>query len=165
MKNDTLWTLNNSCLITVTDKRNLVVSRPDKRCFNTLHIYLAQSITLISAIAPPLISAIVIGPKNPYRSDTNLNPIENLLLDLRRAVYVWSPCSLTEPNQFCKEWSKIAASRCATLIETYPHRLSAVIVAKVAATKYWLERGQYLSKSLILHNVFLINWHYFCGNS
>lgn len=55
--------------------------------------------------------------------------MENLLLDLKRAV------QLTEPEQFCKdEWSKTVASRCASLIETFPHRLSAVIAAKGAST-------------------------------
>lgn len=63
-------------------------------------------------------------------SNPDLNPIENLWLDLKSAVYVRSLCSLPEPKQFCKEWNKIAASRCATLIETYPHGLSAVIEAK-----------------------------------
>lgn len=67
----------------------------------------------------------------------DLNPIENLWLDLKRAVHAQSSCNLTELEQFCKEeWSKIAVSRCASLIETYPHRLSAVIAAKGASTKY-----------------------------
>ncbi|MGH0128008.1 UNVERIFIED_CONTAM: hypothetical protein FKN15_062415 [Acipenser sinensis] len=32
---------------------------------------------------------------------------------------------------------KIAGSRCAKLVETYPKRLTAVIAAKGASTKYW----------------------------
>ena len=39
---------------------------------------------------------------------------------------------------------------------------SAVIAAKVASTKYWLEWGEYLTwNHLFLHYIFLINWHYF----
>ena len=64
-------------------------------------------------------------------------PIENVWLDLKRAVHARSPRNLTGLEQFCKEeWSKIAVSRCASLIETHPHRLSAVISAKCASTKY-----------------------------
>uniref|UniRef100_A0A8C9ZXN2 Tc1-like transposase DDE domain-containing protein n=1 Tax=Sander lucioperca TaxID=283035 RepID=A0A8C9ZXN2_SANLU len=67
----------------------------------------------------------------------DLNPIENLWLDLKRAVHARSPSNLTELELFCKEeWRKIAVSRCASLIETYPHRLSALIAAKGASTKY-----------------------------
>ena len=51
----------------------------------------------------------------------HLNPIKNLWLDLKRAVHSQSPCNLTELEQFIKEeWSEIAVSRCASLIETYP---------------------------------------------
>ena len=54
----------------------------------------------------------------------DFNPLENLWLDLKRAVYARSPCNLTEPEQFCREdWGKIAVSVCARLIETNPHRL------------------------------------------
>lgn len=67
----------------------------------------------------------------------DLNPIENLWLDLKRAVHARYPRNLTELEQFCKEeWSKIAVGRCTRLIETYPHRLTAVIAAKGASTKY-----------------------------
>ena len=62
----------------------------------------------------------------------DLNPIEKLWLDLKRAVHARSPSNLTELELFCKEeWRKIALSRCASLIETYPHRLSAVMQPKV----------------------------------
>ena len=38
---------------------------------------------------------------------------------------------------------------------------SAVIAAKVASTKYWLEWGEYLTwNHLFLHYIFLMNWHY-----
>lgn len=54
----------------------------------------------------------------------DLNPTENLWLDLKRAVHTRSPQNLAEFEQFCKEeWSKVVVSRCASLIETYQHRL------------------------------------------
>ena len=51
----------------------------------------------------------------------DLNPIENLWQDLKIAVHQRSPSNLTELEQFCQEeWAKIAGSRCAKLVETYP---------------------------------------------
>ena len=45
------------------------------------------------------------------------------------AVYQRSPRNETELEQFCtEEWEK--------LVETYPNRLTAVIAAKGASTKY-----------------------------
>ena len=79
----------------------------------------------------------------------DLNPIENLWPDLKRAVHSRSPCNLTELEMFWKEeWGKIAVSRCAKLIETYPCGHKAVIAAKGASTKYWLEGGEYLCNQL-----------------
>ena len=67
----------------------------------------------------------------------DLNPVENLWQDLKIAVHQRSPSNLTELEQFCQEeWAKIAGSRCAKLVETYPKRLTAVIAAKGASTKY-----------------------------
>ena len=67
----------------------------------------------------------------------DLNPIENMWKELKIAVHQRSPSNLTELEQFCKEeWAKIAVSRCAKLVETYPNRLMAVIAAKGASTKY-----------------------------
>lgn len=67
----------------------------------------------------------------------DLNPIENLWMDLKRAVHRRSPRNLTELEQFCKEeWANIPQSRCAKLVETYPKRLMAVIKAKGGSTKY-----------------------------
>ena len=67
----------------------------------------------------------------------DLNPIENLWGDLKRAVHKRCPRNLTDLERFCKEeWDKIPISRCATLIDSYPKRLSAVIKAKGASTKY-----------------------------
>ena len=42
----------------------------------------------------------------------------------------------------------IAVSRCAGLIESDPHRLSAATEAKGAFTKYWLEGDEYLCSHL-----------------
>uniref|UniRef100_A0AAR2L4R7 Tc1-like transposase DDE domain-containing protein n=1 Tax=Pygocentrus nattereri TaxID=42514 RepID=A0AAR2L4R7_PYGNA len=67
----------------------------------------------------------------------DLNPIEHLWGDLKRAVHRRCPRNLSDLEGFCKEeWANIATSRCATLIGSYPKRLSAVIKAKGAATKY-----------------------------
>uniref|UniRef100_A0A8C6WRL2 Tc1-like transposase DDE domain-containing protein n=1 Tax=Neogobius melanostomus TaxID=47308 RepID=A0A8C6WRL2_9GOBI len=68
----------------------------------------------------------------------DLNPIEYLWLDLKRAVHARYPRNLPELEQLSskEKWSKIAVCRCARLIETYPHRLRAVIAAKGTSTKY-----------------------------
>ncbi|MGH0130460.1 UNVERIFIED_CONTAM: hypothetical protein FKN15_035187 [Acipenser sinensis] len=67
----------------------------------------------------------------------DLNPIENLWKDLKTAVHKRSTSNLRELEQICQEeWAKIAPSRCAKLVETYPKRLAAVIAAKGASTKY-----------------------------
>nr|ACO14502.1 Transposable element Tcb1 transposase [Esox lucius] len=67
----------------------------------------------------------------------DLNPIERLRGDLKRAVQRRCPNNLTDLEHFCKEeWANIATSRCAMLIDSYPKRLSAVIKSKGASTKY-----------------------------
>ena len=64
------------------------------------------------------------------------NPIENLWHDLKIAVSQHSTCNFTVLEQFCtEEWANVAPSRCATLVETHPNRLSAVIAVKGASTK------------------------------
>uniref|UniRef100_A0AAR2JPU3 Tc1-like transposase DDE domain-containing protein n=1 Tax=Pygocentrus nattereri TaxID=42514 RepID=A0AAR2JPU3_PYGNA len=61
----------------------------------------------------------------------DLNPIEHLWGDLKRAVHRRCPHNLSDLERFCKEeWANIATSRCATLIGSYPKRLSAVIKTK-----------------------------------
>ncbi len=56
----------------------------------------------------------------------------------RGAVHARFRSKLTELVIFChQEWTEIAVSRRASLIETSPHRLSAVIAAKGACTN-WL---------------------------
>jgi len=67
----------------------------------------------------------------------DLNPIEMLWQDLKRAVHARGPSNLTQLKQFCKEeWSKIPQSRCKRLIDGYKKRLHQVIAAKGGATSY-----------------------------
>ncbi|MCJ8729688.1 hypothetical protein PDJAM_G00109390 [Pangasius djambal] len=56
----------------------------------------------------------------------DLNPIENLWGDLKRAVHRRCPRTLTDLERFCsEEWANIAKSRCAMLIDSHPKTLSA----------------------------------------
>ena len=67
----------------------------------------------------------------------DLNIIEHLWGDLKRAVHAQQPSNLTELEMFCKEeWSKIHSSRIQTLITGYKKHLEAVISAKGGSTKY-----------------------------
>ena len=67
----------------------------------------------------------------------DLNPIENLWWDLKKAVARRRPKNLTELEAIAKEeWAKIPLKRCQTLVERYSSRLHDVIAAKGAATKY-----------------------------
>ncbi|KAJ7309060.1 hypothetical protein JRQ81_008352 [Phrynocephalus forsythii] len=67
----------------------------------------------------------------------DLNFIEYLWGDLKRAVHRKRPCNLTDLEHYCKEeLAYIAKSICAILIDKYPKRLSAVIKSKGASTKY-----------------------------
>uniref|UniRef100_A0A803K587 Tc1-like transposase DDE domain-containing protein n=1 Tax=Xenopus tropicalis TaxID=8364 RepID=A0A803K587_XENTR len=68
----------------------------------------------------------------------DLNPLENLRGDLKRAVHRRCPSNLTDLECFCKEeWANLAKSKCAMLIDSYPKReLAAVIAAKGDSTKY-----------------------------
>ena len=75
---------------------------------------------------------------------------------LKRAVHARSPRNLTELGQYCKEQCSEIVSRCASLIETYPHRFSAVIAAKCLSTKYWLEGGEYLCNHLFYITYFYL---------
>ena len=67
----------------------------------------------------------------------DLNPIEMLWGDLKRAVRARKPSNLTDLKQFCiEEWAKIPVSRCEKLVKGYRKRLLAVIAAKGGATQY-----------------------------
>ena len=67
----------------------------------------------------------------------DLNQLENLWQDLKIAVYRHSPFNQTKLELFCKEeWENISVSICASLVETHPKTLAAVIAAKGGSTKY-----------------------------
>lgn len=67
----------------------------------------------------------------------DLNPIENLWWDLKKAVRARRPSNLCELEQFCKEeWGKIPKERCKTLVASIRKRLQAVVEANGGATKY-----------------------------
>lgn len=67
----------------------------------------------------------------------DLNPIEMLWHDLKRAIHTRQPKNIAELKQFCEEeWSKIPPGRCAGLICNYRKRLVEVIAAKGGSTSY-----------------------------
>lgn len=67
----------------------------------------------------------------------DLNPIEMLWIDLKRAIHMRRPKNMTELKQFCQEeWAKIPLQRCAGLIHSYRKRLVEVIAAKGGSTSY-----------------------------
>ena len=67
----------------------------------------------------------------------DLNPIEMLWHDLKRAVHTRHPKKIAELKQFCKEeWSKNPPDRCAGLIRKYRKRLVEVTAAKGGSTIY-----------------------------
>ena len=57
----------------------------------------------------------------------DLDPIQNLWLDCSQPIVVQSDRAWAVLQ---REWSKIAVSRCASMLQTYPQRLSAVTEAK-----------------------------------
>ena len=67
----------------------------------------------------------------------DLNPIEMLWFDLKRALHARKPSNLKELRTFRdEEWAKISPDWCRRLITDYRKRLVAVIAAKVGSTKY-----------------------------
>uniref|UniRef100_A0A8C5LMJ6 Transposase n=1 Tax=Leptobrachium leishanense TaxID=445787 RepID=A0A8C5LMJ6_9ANUR len=67
----------------------------------------------------------------------DLNPIENLWWDLKKAVAVRKPKNVTELEAFAHdEWAKIPVDRCKTLVSSYASLLKAVITVKGCCTKY-----------------------------
>uniref|UniRef100_A0A8C4X9Y5 Transposase n=1 Tax=Erpetoichthys calabaricus TaxID=27687 RepID=A0A8C4X9Y5_ERPCA len=67
----------------------------------------------------------------------DLNPIEMLWHDLKKAVHARKPSNKAELQQFCKdEWAKIPPERCKRLIASYRKRFIAVIAAKGGPTSY-----------------------------
>uniref|UniRef100_A0A8C5Q9A8 Transposase n=1 Tax=Leptobrachium leishanense TaxID=445787 RepID=A0A8C5Q9A8_9ANUR len=68
---------------------------------------------------------------------SDLNPIENLWWDLKKAVAVRKSKNVTELEAFAHdEWAKIPVDRCKTLVASYASRLKAVITVKGCCTKY-----------------------------
>uniref|UniRef100_A0A8C5QS12 Transposase n=1 Tax=Leptobrachium leishanense TaxID=445787 RepID=A0A8C5QS12_9ANUR len=66
----------------------------------------------------------------------DLNPIENLWWDLKKAVAVRKPKNVTELEAFAHdERAKIPVDRCKTLVSSYASRLKAVITVKGCCTK------------------------------
>ena len=67
----------------------------------------------------------------------DLNPIENLWWDLKKAVAARKPKNVTELEAFAhEEWAKIPIGRCKTLVSSYVSRLKDVITGKGCCTKY-----------------------------
>uniref|UniRef100_A0A803JRB0 N-acetylgalactosaminidase, alpha- n=1 Tax=Xenopus tropicalis TaxID=8364 RepID=A0A803JRB0_XENTR len=67
----------------------------------------------------------------------DLNPIEMLWHDLKKAVHARKPSNKAELQQFCKdEWAKIPPERCKGHVASYRKRLIAVIAAKGGPTSY-----------------------------
>lgn len=67
----------------------------------------------------------------------DLNPIENLWWDLKKAVSARKPKNLGELETFAhEEWAKISKERCQSLICGYRKRLLAVVKEKGGFTKY-----------------------------
>lgn len=67
----------------------------------------------------------------------DLNPIENLWWDLKKAVAARRPKNITELEAIAhEEWAKIPKERCQKLTSSYAKRLQQVIAAKGCCTKY-----------------------------
>ncbi|KAI3357464.1 hypothetical protein L3Q82_015503 [Scortum barcoo] len=67
----------------------------------------------------------------------DLNPIEMLWGDLKRAVHARNPSNISQLKEFCiEEWSKLSSDRCQRLVDGYKKRLTEVISAKGGNTSY-----------------------------
>ena len=70
-----------------------------------------------------------LGLERPSESP-ELNPVEMLWTDLKKAIHMRCPNNKTELKQFCQEeWAKIPPRRCAGLIYSYRKLLVDVITA------------------------------------
>ena len=57
----------------------------------------------------------------------NLNPLENLWVELKKRVQARRPTNLTQLHQLCQEeWAKIHPTYCGKSAEVYPKRLTQV---------------------------------------
>ena len=67
----------------------------------------------------------------------DLNPIENVLAELKKRARARRPTNLTQKHQLCQEErDKIHLTYCGKLVEGYPKRLTQVKQFKGNATKY-----------------------------
>ena len=67
----------------------------------------------------------------------DLNPIEMLWGDLKRAVHARNPSNISQLKEFCiEEWGKLSSDRCQRLVNGYKKRLTEVISAKGGNTSY-----------------------------
>lgn len=67
----------------------------------------------------------------------DLNPIEMLWGDLKRAVHARNPSNISQLKVFCvEEWGKLSSDRCQRLVDGYKKRLTEVISAKGGNTSY-----------------------------
>ncbi|KAI3373739.1 hypothetical protein L3Q82_022323 [Scortum barcoo] len=67
----------------------------------------------------------------------DLNPIEMLWGDLKRAVHARNPSNISQLKEFCiEEWGKLSSDRCQRLVDGYKKRLTEVISAKGGNTGY-----------------------------
>lgn len=67
----------------------------------------------------------------------DLNPIEMLWGDLKRAVHARNPSNIAQLKEFCmEEWANISPSRCQRLVDSYKKRLLEVVSAKGGNTTY-----------------------------
>lgn len=67
----------------------------------------------------------------------DLNPIENLWWDLKKAVAACKPVNLSQLEAFAIEaWAKIPTACCQKLVSWYAKHLREVIKAKGCCTKY-----------------------------
>ncbi|CDQ99899.1 unnamed protein product [Oncorhynchus mykiss] len=67
----------------------------------------------------------------------DLNPIENVWVELKKCVRARRPTNLTQLHQLCQEeWAKIHPTYCGKLVEGYLKCLTQVKQLKGNATKY-----------------------------
>ena len=67
----------------------------------------------------------------------DLNPIENLWVELKRRVHSRHPKNIDELEQICKEeWQNISPDVCFNLIKNYKKRLASVIKQKGHSIDY-----------------------------
>uniref|UniRef100_A0AAZ3PHT6 Tc1-like transposase DDE domain-containing protein n=1 Tax=Oncorhynchus tshawytscha TaxID=74940 RepID=A0AAZ3PHT6_ONCTS len=67
----------------------------------------------------------------------DLNPIENVFVELKKRVRARRPTNLTQLHRLCQEeWSQIHPTYCGKLVEDYLKRLTQVKQFNGNATKY-----------------------------